>query len=470
MCIRDRFLLGAYQYLLDWHLEWYIAHEPERWARRKNAPIYECFSRVPSPESRTPNWRLTTAERKRILLNNIYGVDIDPQAVEVTKLSLLLKVLEEENAETLERQLTLFRERALPDLAGNIKCGNSLIGPDFYEGGQRGLFDEEELYRVNAFDWNAEFPEIMKAGGFDAVIGNPPYGLVFHEDEMPYLTKTYSLFGSLKDGYVAFIEKAHMVLKKDGRFGFIIPSAWLGGPSYLALRRFLLGHTIDTIILLPFDVFRDAYVDTLVITTARNEPALGHGVATYEYPKREKIKEINLEMLPINRVPQETWACSDDCKFVLRKELLDIIQRLSKRATAVLSDKVEMKRGVLFAGTLLTDEKTGEDSHRYFEGSIYRYNTIMKAPHWVEYGPKMKEWPKDFKWFRGKRILLRRLVNRRQRLMASMTEDTIITNKIIQSKPVKALPLFKDSETEEPEKEGTEKQENSSQPKPEEVN
>ncbi len=77
------------------------------------------------------DWHLTTAEKKRILLNNIYGVDIDSQAVEVTKLSLLLKVLEGENNQTLERQLRFFHERALPDLGDNIKCGNSLIGPDF---------------------------------------------------------------------------------------------------------------------------------------------------------------------------------------------------------------------------------------------------------------------------------------------------------------------------------------------------
>ena len=75
------------------------------------------------------DWRLTTAEKKRILLNNIYGVDIDPQAVEVTKLSVLLKVLEGESGETLANQLRLMHERALPDLDGNIKCGNSLVGP-----------------------------------------------------------------------------------------------------------------------------------------------------------------------------------------------------------------------------------------------------------------------------------------------------------------------------------------------------
>jgi len=172
-CGSGSFLLGAYQYLLDWHLNWYTTHNPEKWDRKRNPPIYQILN--PKPQTPNPNWRLTTAERKRILLNNIYGVDIDPQAVEVTKLSLLLKVLEGENEQTLEKQLKLFRERALPDLASNIKCGNSLIGPDFYDNRQMTLLDDDERYRINAFDWNAEFPEIMRSGGFDAVIGNPPY-------------------------------------------------------------------------------------------------------------------------------------------------------------------------------------------------------------------------------------------------------------------------------------------------------
>ena len=90
-------------------------------------------------------------------------MDIDPQAVEVTKLSLLLKVLEGESEQTLGSQLRLFQERALPDLARNIKCGNSLIGPEFQDGEQLGLLDDEARYRINAFDWAAEFPEVFGA-------------------------------------------------------------------------------------------------------------------------------------------------------------------------------------------------------------------------------------------------------------------------------------------------------------------
>ncbi len=122
-------------------------------------------------------WMLTIDEKKRILLNNIYGVDVDSQAVEVTKLSLLLKVLEGESEQTLEAQLKMFHERALPDLDNNIKNGNSLIGPDFYEDEQMMLLDEEEHYHINVFDWKGGFPQVFTGDtpGFDAVIGNPPY-------------------------------------------------------------------------------------------------------------------------------------------------------------------------------------------------------------------------------------------------------------------------------------------------------
>ncbi len=110
-------------------------------------------------------------------MNNIYGVDIDRQAVEVTQMSLYLKVLENENADTLNPQMTLaLKEVYLPALAGNIKCGNSLIGTDF--GAQGEMFDDGARMKINPFDWEMEFVEIMKNGGFDCVIGNPPYKII----------------------------------------------------------------------------------------------------------------------------------------------------------------------------------------------------------------------------------------------------------------------------------------------------
>jgi type I restriction-modification system DNA methylase subunit len=226
-CGSGSFLLGANNYLLKWYRDAYVKDGPEKHKK-------ELF------QSSSGDSKLTTAERKKILVSNLYGVDIDPQAVEVTKLSLLLKVLEGESQEMLNQQLLLFHERALPDLASNIKCGNSLIGPDFYEGQQPMLFDEEEKYRINVFDWNAAFSDIMKAGGFDAVIGNPPY--VRQEslsDFKEYFLKHYESAEGSADLYAYFMEKGVKLLRDGGLFSIIVSSSFLRATYGEALRRVL---------------------------------------------------------------------------------------------------------------------------------------------------------------------------------------------------------------------------------------
>ena len=166
---------------------------------------------------------MTSERKKKILLNNIYGVDIDSQAVEVTKLSLLLKVLENESKESVEQQLKLIQERILPDLDDNIKCGNSLIGSEFYRDIQLTLNDPEKVRRINIFNWSDSikgFGQIMKEGGFDMIIGNPPYIQIqklkeFYPEETIFYQKEYL---TTKDGnvdiYVPFIEKSLSLLKK----------------------------------------------------------------------------------------------------------------------------------------------------------------------------------------------------------------------------------------------------------------
>ncbi len=223
---------------------------------------------MPIYQGKGGQWYLTTREKKRILLNNIYGVDIDSQAVEVTKLSLLLKVLENENQDTLERQMKLWRERALPDLGNNIKCGNSLIGPDFYDGEQLTLLDDEEQSRINAFDWNAEFPKIMQKGGFNAVIGNPPY--VRQEElgqEKAYFQLRYRAFCPTADLYVNFIEKGISLLDNTGFFGMIVSNKWLRSSYGRSLREFLSSNAsvLQIIDLAGLPVFPNATVRTIVL-------------------------------------------------------------------------------------------------------------------------------------------------------------------------------------------------------------
>ncbi len=236
-CGSGSFLLGAYQFLLDWHREWHTQNDPEKSARGKNPAVVQTAS---------GEWRLTTPERKRILLNNIYGVDIDAQAVETTKLSLLLKVLEGETAETIGQNLRLFQERALPDLANNIKCGNSLIGHDLYEQQRLAFFEDEDKIRINAFDWKDEFAAIMKVGGFDAVIGNPPYGGELSAEERKYLTYKFNV-GTTDTAALMMIQAQKLGGTRGGLSSMIVPKPFTYSSNWQQIRLRLLPELTELV-------------------------------------------------------------------------------------------------------------------------------------------------------------------------------------------------------------------------------
>jgi hypothetical protein len=243
-CGSGSFLIAAYQYLLNWHRDWYVADDPKKWATGRNPALYRGMG---------GEWKLTTGERRRILLQNIFGVDIDAQAVEVTKLSLLLKVLEGESEQTLATQLRFYHERALPDLGRNIKCGNSLIGPDFYDQTELRFPDEEQRYRINVFDWDGKdgFPEITKAGGFDAVIGNPPWvsltgrfrNEIYSEEEIRYLISRFEGNTYMPNMYEYFVAQGINLVSDDGWFSFIVPDRLGYNAQFTRLRRRILDET-----------------------------------------------------------------------------------------------------------------------------------------------------------------------------------------------------------------------------------
>ena len=312
-CGSGSFLIGAYRYLLNYHRDWYVTDGPEK--HRK-----ELF------HAASGEWRLTTQEKKRILLNNIYGVDIDSQAVEVTKLSLLLKVLEGESDETLKRQLSFVHERALPDLGQNIKCGNSLIGPDYFAG--QLMPDEEEMRRVNPFDWKAEFPEIMKAGGFDTVVGNPPYvrqeALSGFKD---YLAQRYEAYDGVADLFAYFMEKSVSLLREGGRFSFIVSSSFLRTTYGEALRRTLKKQAavlriLDFGGLAVFENAKDTYVCIPLLAKTKQ-------------PSR----------IEVSRIPSLDFANLDDCaidhRFTIPQErLVENAWSLKSDEEAAVFDKV----------------------------------------------------------------------------------------------------------------------------------
>jgi len=293
-CGSGSFLIGAYQYLLDWHRDWFVNHDPKKSAAGKNPSVYQ----GPGGE-----WKLTTTERKRILLQNIFGVDIDAQAVETTKLSLLLKVLEGESEQTLATQLRFYHERALPDLGSNIKCGNSLIGPDFYEQQEMLFLDEDERYRINVFDWNAEFPEIMKAGGFDAVIGNPPWvsltgkfrNEVYSKEEIAYMISHLEGNTYMPNMYEYFVAQGLNLVAFNGCFSFIVPDRLGYNAQFVRLRRRVLtdARINELVYKVPFP---GIVADTLIFVLQKGAPAKTWSVSISEFGK-PAIKRQQAELL-----------------------------------------------------------------------------------------------------------------------------------------------------------------------------
>lgn len=270
-CGSGSFLIGAYQYLLDFHLNYYDTDKNRAKAEKKGV-IYK--------DARTKEYKLSVEEKKRILVNNIYGVDIDAQAVEVTKLSLFLKLLENEGkalsgiANDLFKGSDMTGGKILPDMSGNIKCGNSLIGSDFYADKDLTLFGMEEQRKVNVFDWDKQFAAVFKNGGFDCVIGNPPYVLCQPGTTDEYFLnyyKNYHVASYKIDLFHLFFEKSIKLLNDSGLMGFITPNTYLTNKYIKVLREFILENTKVERIVNHDKVFDSVSVDVATIILNKNK-------------------------------------------------------------------------------------------------------------------------------------------------------------------------------------------------------
>lgn len=435
-CGSGSFLIGAYQFFLDWYLAYYTTHDPETLAKKKSPVIVAASG---------GGWALTTNERKRILLAHTYGVDIDSQAVEVTKLSLLLKVLEGETSQTVQREL--IHERVLPDLADNIKCGNSLIGSDFYD--QPGLpeMDTDAHLRINVFDWDGKdgFPEIMKGGGFDAVVGNPPYlgGREWKEAngcQYDYFIGKYEVAEYQFDIYALFIEQTVRLVSKTGYVGLITPNTWLNNQSNKKLRRYLLSKTSVATIAdySSTKVFKGATVLPIVSILQKQLNNSKEAVNI--------IKLVNDERVLSHRVPQTLWDDGDLLIFNidLKPGEPELRKKISIKSVT-LESMAEVKFGIKLyeTGKGSPPQKPSDATEHIFEaktkvGPAYRpylegkdvdpYQTKW-ASRWLKYGPNLAA-PRSSHLFEGRRLVFRRIVGKK--LIGTLLEGDFVTSQLLQ--------------------------------------
>lgn len=412
-CGSGSFLLRAYQSLLDWHLEQYTSN-PKKW-RDRLAP------------SETGRPVLASKERARILLTNLFGVDVDSQAVEVTKLSLLLKALEKIPGESIDRQLKLFHERALPDLGANIKRGNSLVGADFYATRQTTLIEPNQTWEPDVFRWEGEFPTVFSRPdpGFDAVIGNPPYIPIemMHEPEKRYFEKVYPELTRKYDSSVVFILSMLKKLRSSGRLGFISSVTWQTGENFSGVREtMLLKHGLERLINLPYDVFKDAYVDTCLYTISA-KPSAEYGL--YSFPKREKHPD--LSAVKLDHVPTELLA-PPEFKIIVQPRASALLTRLNSLPDmSPLGELTKSTQG-LAAGRFNRTERTSDpQAYPFLErGQVYRYFFEVVGTYLVDMSdhaslaPHYEAQPK---------ILIRRVVSRDDRLLCAYYDGKMVFKK-----------------------------------------
>lgn len=180
------------------------------------------------------------AVENAILENNLYGVDINEESVEIARLALWLR--------------TAKPHRKLNSLNNNIKCGNSLIS-------------DPEIAGEKAFDWQKEFPQVFEKGGFDVVIGNPPYGILIDDSLKNYYTQNFPLSKYKLNLYILFLERMFQVFKK-GVVSFIIPKSLLINSYFEDIRRFILTKSkVYEMFTITEKVFEDAEVGSSLIIT-----------------------------------------------------------------------------------------------------------------------------------------------------------------------------------------------------------
>lgn len=234
-CGSGTFLLQAFEYLINHYLEWYLLDGADKHRDR----IWE---------GAHDQWYLSLVEKQRILSTHLFGVDIDHQAVEVCRFSLLLKVIENENSSSIDAHLQRYKQRALPNLKSNIIWGNSLVDDTFFDFNPDAAISETLVKKVNPLNWRTTFPHIHDQGGFDAIVGNPPYvriqnTMLYSPEEALFYQSDFSPFSTSKsdnfDKYSLFIERALSLIKPSGRVGYIVPNKFFSTRAGGALRLLL---------------------------------------------------------------------------------------------------------------------------------------------------------------------------------------------------------------------------------------
>jgi type I restriction-modification system DNA methylase subunit len=330
-----------------------------------------------------------------ILENNLFGVDINEESVEIAKLSLWLR--------------TAQKGRKLTSLNDNIKCGNSLI-------------DDSIVAGDKAFNWQKEFPEVFAKGGFDVIIGNPPYVDIkaLDNDLVKALFEKYETTENRINLYSIFIEKGYDIVKEYGFLSFINPNSILVNSSYTKIRKMLLDD-MTTIIKLPDDVFEDATVETIIFEFRKNSST--NEVDTILYKKDEKINYV--DDLRKKIISKSNWKQNDNYNFniYVSPEQFELLQKIPKDSIDLGEiadftlgitpyDKYKGHSQELIKSRGFHSDSKDSDVYKPLisGGNIERYFVSDEIKEYIKYGDWLGA-PRDERFFNSPRVLIRQIVS-----------------------------------------------------------
>ncbi|HVB23526.1 MAG TPA: N-6 DNA methylase [Ktedonobacteraceae bacterium] len=307
---------------------------------------------------------INLAESNRdILLNNLFGVDLNQESVEITKLSLWLK--------------TARSSEPLQNLDKNIKCGNSIVDDPLYAG-------------ARAFNWSGEFKSILDSGGFDVIIGNPPYvRQELIKDIKPYLEKQYQVYTGVSDLYVYFFEKAMSLLKENGFFAFIVSNKFLRAGYGQKLTQYLQQNftVLNLIDLGKLKLFEGATTYPCIITLQKKKPADTQKVPFLKVLTLEKANNLDLEVkensqtIEINR-DDETW----ELRSIEENNLLAKLKKDAIQLGHFVNDKVFYGIKIGFNEAFIVDNDTKEKICMLEAKSIEVFKPILIGKAWFKKG------------------------------------------------------------------------------------
>jgi type I restriction-modification system DNA methylase subunit len=337
-----------------------------------------------------------------ILENNLYGVDINEESVEIARLSLWLR--------------SAKKGRKLNNLSSNIKCGNSLI-------------DDPEVAGDKAFSWEKEFPQVFAKGGFDVVFGNPPYGALLDNTSKQYYQNKFKTFQGNFEIYFFFIELASLILMKSGLLGFITPDTWIKIPQALKLRIHVLeNYGINKIKAFNYSVFADASVNAIIFILFNS--------------KFNKFCNIELENdnTIISKVfPVKKWIESDDKQFQIFQTENDrsIIEKIINQSTKG-ENILDVCQGIVpYSTENLTKEqvknriyhhkeKKMENFGPWVQGkAINRYKINIHNAEFLNYGDWLHR-PRKLKYFTNERILVQEITGGKPPRISAVTYNDIL--------------------------------------------